>query len=124
MNLIIQISLRFIFLLLLQVLVLNQVEIGFGIQIMIYPLFIILLPVETGVFTLLGAAFAMGLIIDAMSNTFGLHTSSLLLVAYTRPIIFKLFAPRDGYDALVQINLFTMGTSWFIRAYGLLLLLL
>lgn len=123
MNLIVQIGLRFIFLLLLQVLVLNQIELGFGIQIMIYPLFIVLLPVDTGVFALMGAAFVMGLIIDAMSNTFGLHTSSLLLVAYARPMVFKLFAPRDGYDTLVEINLFTMGTSWFVRVYGLLLLL-
>lgn len=123
MNLIIQIGLRFLLLLLLQVLVLNQIEIGFGIQLMIYPLFIVLLPVETGVFWLMGAAFTMGLIIDAMSNTFGLHTSSLLVVAYARPMIFKLFAPRDGYDPSISINLFTMGTSWFIRSYGILLLI-
>lgn len=122
MNIAVKIGLRFLFLLFLQVLVLNQLEIGWGIQLMAYPLFILLLPVETGVITLMAAAFLLGILIDAMSNTYGLHASSLLVVAYLRPVLFKLFAPRDGYDALVEINLFTMGFSWFLRTFGLLIL--
>jgi len=122
LNIVVKIALRFVFLALLQVLVLNQIEIGFGIQLMVYPLFILLLPVETGVVTLMGAAFLLGIVIDSMSNTYGLHASSLLAMAYLRPMIFKLFAPRDGYDPLMEINLFTMGFSWFLRSFGLLLL--
>ena len=122
MNVVVKITLRFVFLALLQVLVLNQIEIGYGIQLMVYPLFILLLPVETGVVPLMGAAFLLGIVIDSMSNTYGLHASSLLVMAYLRPIIFKLFAPRDGYDPLLEINLFTMGFSWFLRSFGLLLL--
>lgn len=122
MNIVVKIGLRFLFLLFAQVLILNQIEIGFGIQIMIYPLFILLLPVETGVIALMGAAFVLGILIDAMSNTYGLHTSSLLVVAYLRPVIFKLFAPRDGYDALLEVNIFTMGTLWFLKVFGILIL--
>jgi len=121
MNVVVKIGLRFLFFLFAQVLVFNQIEIGFGLQLMIYPLFILLLPVEMGVVTLMVAAFVLGILIDAMSNTYGLHTSSLLIVAYMRPMIFKLFAPRDGYDALVETNIFTMGTAWFLKVFGILI---
>jgi len=114
---------RFVFILLLQVLVLNQLEIGFGIQIFIYPLFIFLLPVELGVFPLMFLAFGMGIAIDSMSDTYGLHTSSLLAFAYFRPAILKLFSPRDGYDALLETNILNMGRNWFIKTFGLLLLI-
>ncbi len=121
MNVIVKIGLRFIALLLLQVLVLNQIEIGFGIQLMAYPLFILLLPVEMGVVVQMAIAFVLGILIDAMSNTYGLHASSLLVVAYLRPAIFKLFAPRDGYDPLMETNIFNMGTMWFLKAFGILI---
>ncbi len=116
-------TLRFFLFFLVQVLVLNQIELGMGIQIMIYPLFILFLPVEMGVFSLMLIAFALGLSIDALSNTFGLHTSSLLAVAYFRPLIYKLFAPRDGYDALLETNIFTLGTGWFLKTFGLLIII-
>ena len=123
MNVMVTNSLRFILLVFLQVLVLNQIEIGFGIQLMVYPIFILLLPVELGVVYLMLAGLVMGLAIDAMSNTYGLHASSLVAFAYLRPLVFKLFAPRDGYDSLLETNIFNMGTSWFLRAFGLLLII-
>jgi len=123
MNLLITHGLRFIVFLLAQVLVLNQIEIGLGIQLMIYPLFILLLPVELKTITLMLTAFVFGLFIDAFSNTYGLHTSALLIFAYMRPFVFKLFAPRDGYDILLETNVFNMGYRWYLKTFGLLLLL-
>ena len=121
MNIAVKIGLRFLFFLFAQVLILNQIEIGFGIQLMVYPLFLLLLPVEMGIVALMVFAFALGILIDAMSNTYGLHASSLLIVAYLRPVIFKLFAPRDGYDPLLETNIFTMGTAWFLKVFGILI---
>lgn len=123
MNILITHGLRFIFMLLAQVLVLNQIEFGLGIQLMIYPLFILLLPVEMKTIPLMLIAFVFGLFIDALSNTYGLHTSSLLVFAYMRPLVFNLFAPRDGYDILLETNVFNMGYSWSLKAFGFLLLL-
>jgi hypothetical protein len=108
-------------LLAIQTLVLNQLEIGLGIQMMVYPLFILLLPFELGIIAILVIAFVMGIAIDIISNTYGLHTSSLLLVAYLRPIIFKMFSPRDGYDSLKEGNIYEMGPRWFIYVFGILL---
>jgi hypothetical protein len=105
------------------VVVLNQVELGAGTLIMIYPLFIVLLPVDTNVFLLLILAFALGISIDAMSNTYGLHASSLVLLAYFRPIILQAFAPRDGYEIDLEPNVHVMGYRWFFRTFGVLLLI-
>lgn len=116
-------GLRFLFFVFAQTLVFNQLEIGWGIQPMIYPLFILLLPFEIGVIPMLLLAFGMGICIDAMSNTYGLHTSALLMFAYLRPVIFKTFSPRDGYDSLKEGNVYEMGQRWFLYVFGSLLLI-
>ncbi len=123
MNVAIKIAIRFFLFWIMQVLVFNQLEFGFGIHLMIYPLFIMLLPFDTGIFTLLLLSFGLGILIDAFSNTFGLHTSALVMMAYFRPIIFNLFSQREGYDPLKEPSLFDMGTRWFIFVYGYLLLI-
>lgn len=113
---------RFLFFILAQALIFNQLEIGLGIHPMIYPLFILLLPFELNPLLLLVIACTMGLSIDALSNTYGLHTSSLLVVAYLRPFIFKIFAPRDGYDSNKEGSISEMGQRWFVYVFGILLL--
>lgn len=107
----------------LQVFILNDVPVAHGVQFMIYPLFIFLLPVEINIFYLMLIAFGFGSLIDIFSNTFGMHASALMAFAYFRPIIFKLFAPSDGYDILLETNLLQMGFGWFLRTFGILLLI-
>jgi hypothetical protein len=121
MNVAVKYGLRFLLFVALQALVLNQLELGFGIQFMVYPLLIVLLPFEMGTIALLVVAFLMGILIDAVSNTYGLHASSAVLIAYLRPLIFKTFAPRDGYDPLKEGNSYDMGFRWFLYTFGLLL---
>ncbi|MFN5148053.1 MAG: hypothetical protein ACK457_06325 [Flavobacteriia bacterium] len=121
MNEVIKHSIRFLVLVIVQTMVLNHLEIGLGIQFMVYPLFIVLLPFEMGIIYMLLTAFVMGLAIDSISNTYGLHTSSLLLITYLRPVIFNMFSPREGYDKLKEGNIYEMGSRWFLYVFGLLL---
>lgn len=114
-------TLRFLLFVAAQTLIFNQFEIGLGIHPMIYPLFIMLLPFEIGVVTMLFIAFATGIVIDALSDTYGLHTSALLVFAYLRPLIFKAYSPRDGYEGMGEGNIFSMGQRWFFFTFGLLL---
>lgn len=115
-------SVRFILFVLFQVLVLNNLELGWGVYPMIYPLFILLLPFEMATVTLMLIAFGMGIVIDSLSNTFGLHASSAVVFAYFRPLVFKLFSPRDGYENTGESNVYVMGIRWFTFVFGLLLL--
>jgi hypothetical protein len=123
MNVVLKNSIRFVLFALLQALVFNQIEIGFGIHLMVHPLFIMLLPFETGVFTMMILGFGLGIIIDIFSNTYGLHASSLLLMAYMRPVIFKFYGPREGYDPLKEPSVFDMGSRWFVFVFGYLILI-
>lgn len=121
MNVIVSNSIRFVLLVLVQVLILNNLEIGFGIYPMLYPLFIMLLPIEMATVTLMFISFFFGLTIDAFSNTFGLHASSAVVFAFFRPLIFKLFAPRDGYEMNEMNALNLLSIRWFIVSFIVLL---
>ena len=116
-------TLRFVLFVLVQVLILNNLELGWGIYPMLYPLFLMLLPLSLGTVPLLLIAFVLGLTIDALSNTFGLHASAALIFAYFRPLIFKLFEPRDGYESEDESTVYARGFRWFLYTFGLLLLI-
>jgi len=122
MNEIVVHILRFAGLLLLQIFIFGQIEIG-AIHPMIYPVFILLLPFYIRPIFLLLLAFAMGILIDIFSNTGGLHASSLLIFALFRPFIFSLFSPRDGYEQFREASIYEMGHQWFFYCFGILLLL-
>lgn len=121
MNVILMNSLRLVLMVLLQALIFNQLEIGLGILPMVAPLFLMLLPFNTRPVVLLLLAFLMGVLIDTFSNTAGLHTSALLTFALFRPIVFKSFSPRDGYDNSKIPSINEMGNRWFLYTFGILL---
>lgn len=104
----------------LQVFIFNKLELGFGAQIFLLPLFLMILPFEINVFALMGLGFILGISVDAFSNTYGLNASSLVLFAYLRPIVFESFKPRDGYDPLKIPTANDMGWDWFLIVYGVL----
>lgn len=123
MNQIVAIAIRFVLFAFIQVIVLNNLELGWGAYAMLYPLFIIMLPFEWGTIPLMVVSFFYGLSIDAFSNTFGLHASAAVLMAYCRPAIFKVYAPRDGYENLDNMSVSSLGFNWLLSNYGTLLLI-
>ena len=114
-------ALRFFGLLLLQVFILNAIEPGMGIYLMVYPLFIAILPFSFGVITVLSLSFLIGFCVDLFSNTFGLHASAAVAMGMARPLLYKYFAPRDGYDVLRQPNVLDMGLRWHLLTFSSLL---
>lgn len=120
MNIITKNIIRFFIIVLIQSLVLNQIEPGFGIHFMLQPLFVMLLPFELSIIWLMVLAFFAGFIIDMLANTYGLSASAMVMMAYARPIIFKAFSPREGYDPLKEPNISDMGTNWFLTVFSLL----
>lgn len=114
---------RFVLLILVQSLIFNQLEVGFGIQFMVYPLFILLLPQDISVFLCLLLSFVYGFAIDAISNTYGLHASASVFLAIMRFRIFKLFEPHDGYEEGAELSFQNMEFQWVLYVHGSLLLL-
>jgi hypothetical protein len=111
---------NFIFLILLQILVLNNIEFSGYINPYLYILFIILLPFETPNWMLLVSAFMLGLCVDFFSHTLGMHTFSTVLIAFLRPFILKFIAPREGYEAGSRPNANFLGFEWFMK-YAIIL---
>jgi rod shape-determining protein MreD len=115
-------ALRFVLLIAIQVLVLNNVELGGFINPFLYVLFLITLPIQTPRLLLLFVAFITGLTIDMFQNTMGMHASACLVLAFLRPGWLKTIAPRDGYDADAVPSIKKFGAQWFI-VYSFVLVL-
>lgn len=114
---------RFVALLLVQVLLIKNVELGRFINPFIYVLFIICLPFETPKPLLLIFAFIMGISVDMFYDTLGMHAFASVFMAFCRPRVFKFFSPREGYEAGTQPNIRYMGNAWFISCSATLILL-
>lgn len=113
---------RFIALVFFQVMMLNKMEFGIYAFPVIYPLFVLLLPVDMNRFTTILLALLMGLVIDILSNTYGLHASSLLFLAFVRRPVLKFMERREGYEPNTQPGLH-LGTIWFISYTGILIII-
>lgn len=111
---------RFSILVLLQVIVLNHIQWSGYINPYIYILFILLLPPETPRAFQLVLGFITGITIDMFSDTGGLHAAATVALAFARPSVLRLLAPRDGYESEVQLSPYSLGLRWFIT-YTLLL---
>ncbi len=105
-------SIRFLVLIGIQILLLNELPLG-RIYLMIYPLFILLLPVITPRIIILLIAFLTGILIDIFSNGGGLHTSALTLIGYLRSYILNTFQPKSGWDKLDEPTLASQGITWY-----------
>lgn len=82
-------SIRFIILVLVQVLILNQFDVFGYVNPYIYPLLIILLPFDINSIQKLFLAFALGLSIDFFEDSGGIHAAATLVIAYLRPLYLR-----------------------------------
>ncbi len=114
---------RFLFLLLIQIVVFNNIGIFNMVNPYLYVLFIILLPLDTPLYLLLSLSFLMGLSVDTFSNTGGIHAAACTLIAFMRPLILLIITPRGGYEHQSVPNLRNMGIQWFL-AYSITLVLI
>ncbi|KDN54785.1 hypothetical protein [Flavobacterium seoulense] len=89
--------LRFILLLALQIIVLNNMTFLGFIMPLPYILFIILYPVNSNKSALLVSSFFLGLIMDMFSNSGGIHATACIMLAFYRPYLFK-FAFGVSYE--------------------------
>jgi rod shape-determining protein MreD len=105
---------RFIALVLLQVLVLNNIQFLGYINPYLYILFILALPVQTPRWLTLILAFILGITIDMFSNTGGMHASATVLVAFSRNGIINLFTSIDEGNNPTP-SFYTFGVSAYIK---------
>jgi rod shape-determining protein MreD len=111
---------RFIFLVLFQVLILDNIQISGFINPYMYVLFILLMPFQTPGWLLIVSGFALGMTMDLFHHTLGMHASATVFMAFLRPAVLRMFAPRDGYEPNTFPRIFYYGLPWFTK-YTLIL---
>ena len=112
---------RWVLLVLLQVLVLNNVYLGGYINPFIYVLFILVLPTGINKLLMLSLAFCSGLVVDVFCNMLGFHAFACTLVAFARVTFADRILTRDDPVVIETPSIFTVATQTYI---GFMLLLL
>lgn len=80
---------RFVILVLLQVLVLNHINFLGYINPYLYVMFIVLLPLNMSQWKVIFLSFLMGLTIDVFQDSGGIQAAACLVAAYLRPLILR-----------------------------------
>jgi cell shape-determining protein MreD len=114
---------RFIFLILFQVLILNNIQFSGYINPYFYIYFILLLPFETPRWLLLLSAFLLGISLDAFTNTYGLNASACVLMAFVRPFVISAISTGTEFMIGHSPSLKNQGMKWFAY-YSILLVLI
>jgi len=122
MPVVLQNIIRFILLVLFQVLVLSNIQFLGYINPYLYILIILALPVQMPRWLTLILAFGLGLIIDTFTNTMGMHAFATVLVAFLRNGIIKLFTSiEEGNNPTPSF--YSFGVSAYVKYVVVLVLI-
>ena len=100
-NLILNNSIRFIGLVLLQVLVLNHVNLLGYLNPMVYIVWVVLFPIRKNQSLFLILSFLLGLSIDFFSDSGGINAAATLFIAFVRLPILKIVLKKTDFDYLL-----------------------
>lgn len=80
---------RFVVLLLVQVVICNSINFLGYINPYIYIIFIFLFPIKEDRLVLLLVSFVLGMLVDLFSDSGGVHAAAAVFLAYSRPVLLK-----------------------------------
>jgi rod shape-determining protein MreD len=106
--------LKFIGIILLQILVVDNIELSSYINPYIYITFILTLPVTIRPWHLLILAFLCGAVIDSFSSTPGLHIAATVLLAYVRIHYLRFATTKEDLEGRIRPSMSKKGVVWFI----------
>ena len=112
---------RFALLMALQLLVLNYVYLGGYVMPMLYVLFILMLPTNTGRIPMLLIAFGTGLVVDITAGMLGFHALACTVVAMLRILFADRILTRGEPIEVMRPSIFSVTPQYFI-SYLLLML--
>ncbi len=117
--------LRAIGLLIAQVLVFKRISLGFEtvnyVDILVYPIFFMLLPVKTPHALAVLIGFFYGLALDSFYGVMGLHAGTCVFIAFVRPFVLALLEPKGGYNMNIGPTKIQLGLPWTLQYTSILL---
>ncbi|UMB62075.1 rod shape-determining protein MreD [Lutibacter sp. A80] len=109
-NLVLNNLVRFLILILLQVLVLNHINLLGYLNPMVYIVWIFLFPIRKSKTLFLILSFLLGLSIDFFSDSGGINAAATLFIAFIRLPILKIVLKKTDFDYLL-FNIRTISFS-------------
>ena len=106
---------RFLVLVIAQVLIVNHIRLGGYVHPYIYLIFVMLLPINIPNWQLLLLGFGIGLTIDLFMGTLGMHAGATTMMAFCRPGIIKLVSGNQKFENTKEPNIDQLGFPWFLR---------
>ncbi|TVR76637.1 MAG: hypothetical protein EA409_13275 [Saprospirales bacterium] len=110
---------------LLQIFIFRGINFGWGdfyyVHILVYPVFIMILPINTPRTYVLLIAFFLGLLLDIFYLTPGIHSSALVFMAFIRTPLLNLLEPRGGYKVNSSPTPYHLKFNWFLGYASLML---
>ncbi len=118
-------GIRFLIIFLFQVLILKRVDINpegsSYIHLMVYPLFIFILPIRTPKSLVVALGFILGLLVDMFYDSPGVHASALCFTAFIRSFVLRILESADGYTTSTVPSMKDFGISEFVIYSAILL---
>ena len=114
---------RFIFLVLFQVWVLNNVRFNGYINPYLYIYFVLLLPFSTPKWLLLVSSFLLGLSVDLFMNTAGLNAAATVMMAFARPFVITTISSGTEYEVGERPSMKNQDMTWFVYYCVILILI-
>jgi len=106
---------RFVLLVIAQVLLINHIRLGGYVHPYLYLIFVMLLPINIPGWQLLLSGFGIGLTIDLFMGTLGMHAGATTLMAFCRPAIIRLVSGNQKFENIREPNIQQLGFPWFLR---------
>ena len=106
---------RFVVLVVAQILLVNHIRLGGYVHPYIYLIFVMLLPLNTPGWQLLVAGFGIGLVIDLFMGTLGMHAGATTLMAFCRPAIIRIVSGSQKLEMNREPTINHVGFPWFLR---------
>lgn len=96
--------LKFLLLVLVQVLLLDNIHL-FGAQAYLYIMFLVIFPISISSKILMPISFLLGLCVDIFSGTYGIHAAATTFVAFARPFLIRLLFPLNDVNQIEVLSL-------------------
>jgi rod shape-determining protein MreD len=123
MNSTIKYAIIFISLVLVQEFVFNNIELNTYMNPYVYVLFILILPFSINRSVLLLLSFLLGISVDLLSGTLGMHAAACVAIGFLRPFVLSIFISREDFEQQVAPTSAAYGLTWFIRYAAVLVLI-
>lgn len=101
-------------LIIIQLFVLDNLFLFNLIHPYIYFTLILMLPVNINRYLFISIAFFYGFVIDILSFSYGLHTTTLVSIGFIRPYIMKLFINEEQFEQNVEVHITTLTARRYI----------